>query len=503
MNAPSKARLHAHETGSSPSAARRAELPIADMPAALALVDATGHIIEANQAFRAVLAEIAYPAEDMRSALRTLATASGSQGLVQHVVRLGERELTLRATPPVPGTAATPVCACLSDIAPSARAPAEQTCALFWACDRYGRVVSISDNGYDLFSGGAATAVGRPLSEVFRRADGHRLEATPGLATRSPITDVRVVLDDAGGRRRWISLSGVPRFDTDGRYQGHVGTGAEVTRLVQLERELAELHRQHARHAEDLARKNAELEVALAAVRRSDALKEQFLRNMNHEFHTPLNAIIGNAEVLSLGDQASRPDNVREKADRIACAGRTLLALFNDAVEMASIQAGTPEIRPQLCRAATIINPELALAQQWASAACIDDRGIGEPPDTDLLVDPVITARILRAIVDNAVKFTPPGGRIGVQFAIDRGAGVFTVAIWDTGNGIAPDMRERIFEPFQRTYSDELTASAAGQGLGLAVARAYARIQGGDLQLEKSGPRGSRFKLGLPLPPLS
>jgi signal transduction histidine kinase len=74
------------------------------------------------------------------------------------------------------------------------------------------------------------------------------------------------------------------------------------------------------------------------------------------------------------------------------------------------------------------------------------------------------------------------------------------VAVWDTGGGVDPAIREAIFEPYTRGDGNPLVASAAGPGLGLAVARAYARLQGGDLVLEKTGQRGSRFKLTLPMP---
>jgi len=472
---------------------------LADIPAPLALVGPDGRVIDANDAFHAVLSEARLANAARTRALRALAAAVRSDGDAQRSIRLETGRLTLDGKPAGVDHAAILVSARLTG--PNSTAAMDLLLAdtLAWETDREGRLTAVSENCGRFLGSRASSTIGRPLADVFRTRDGAPLGAPQPMSWHGAIRDVRAAVD-ADGQRLWFALNARPTFDRAGQFTGYVGTARDVTHLARIEADLAQLRTAQTANAEALKRSHAELEIALAGAQRSERLKARFLRNLNHEFHTPLNAIIGNAELIAMGPEGLAPEKVQEIGERIAMAGRRLSGLFDDALAMATIDSGETDLALRPCRAGEVINPELATAREWAHAAEVDAAGVVEAPDTPLIADPSLTARIVRALLDNAVKFTPAGGRIGVQALVDAKRGCMTVAVWDTGCGVAPAARAAIFEPFQRGTGDGLVASAAGQGLGLAIARAYARLQGGDLLLEKTGPRGSRFTLLLPVP---
>lgn len=487
-----------------PAAARAAEgarqsVPLDAVPAPVALVDRKGALVGANAPFRRLVDDSGLCERTRKDALKAVAADARDGGTARRQIPLGRgRQLTLDARPADTGSGIAAITATLAPDAPG-DTPSLWTDLIAWRADARGRLISVSANAPRLLGGPASALVGRPLSDVFRPDGGERLEATAAFAGHQPVRDHRAVGRTPDGQRRWFGLDAQPEFDARGRFTGYAGTARDITSLAQAEADLARLRAECARKDEALARSRAELELALTAARRSEDLKAQFLRNMNHEFHTPLNAIVGQAEMLAMGLRDNGA-TVREAGACIAAAGRRLSALFDDALAMATIESGETDLALRQVPVSAVINPELAKARERAAADEVDAAGVADAPDACVFADPGLTARIVRALLDNAVKFTPAGGRIGVQVSRSRSGRRLDVAVWDTGGGVDPAVREAIFEPYTRGGGSALVASAAGPGLGLALARAYARLQGGDLVLEKTGRRGSRFKLTLPTP---
>lgn len=120
------------------------------------------------------------------------------------------------------------------------------------------------------------------------------------------------------------------------------------------------------------------------------------------------------------------------------------------------------------------------------------------PPALTVMSDADVIEQVLRQLLDNAVKFTPPGGQIGLEASASDGGAAVRLTVWDTGIGIAPEQQEQIFQPFVQGDSS-LTRQHQGVGLGLALVRRSVELLGGAITLESELGQGSRFTVTLPL----
>jgi len=234
---------------------------------------------------------------------------------------------------------------------------------------------------------------------------------------------------------------------------------------------------------------------AQAARRRAeaaDAAKSRFLALMSHEMRTPLHGVVGYAEVLSRRPGLAR--DVRAQLDQIQTSGATLLTLVEDVLEVTR-NAALP----------CLDTVDLAVTLEQAAAPCreaADTKGIAivlrvqpeaKPP---VLSDGRQMRQILHRLIGNAVKFSTSGT---IEVTASREGPDIVLRVADTGPGIDPGVRDRLFQPFAQG-DDSLTRVHAGAGLGLAVASRMARTLGGSIALEQSSAAGSTFVVRLPLP---
>lgn len=236
-----------------------------------------------------------------------------------------------------------------------------------------------------------------------------------------------------------------------------------------------------------------ELDRARAAAVAASEAKSRFLATMSHELRTPLSAVIGYAEAL-LGGVG--PAEVADYAGQIRDSGRQLLSLIDDILDVA--RAGDAEDRaaPGDVDPAAVVATMAAALRGAAEAAQLRFEAEAAPGLPRLRCDERRLRRILRALLDNAVKFTPPGGRVRLAASPDD-AGGLAFAVADTGIGIAPADIPRAFEPFT-----QLDASNArrfpGSGLGLHLARLLASTMGASLTLDSTPGEGTIATLRLP-----
>jgi signal transduction histidine kinase len=253
------------------------------------------------------------------------------------------------------------------------------------------------------------------------------------------------------------------------------------------ERMLAEREREELLQVAEQARLEAE------SANRS---KSEFLAVMSHELRTPLNAIGGYAQLLELGIRGPITEPQRADLERIMKSQSYLLSLINDVLNFAKIESGHLNVEPTDVKLAEVVEGMRDFVQPQ-----LRQRGLSfslERCDEALLVraDREKVQQILLNLLSNALKFTPSGGRITLRCAGADDGGA-TVTVEDTGQGIAPDKLEWIFEPFvqvDRRYKRE----QEGIGLGLAISRELARAMGGDLVARSAEGRGSTFELRLP-----
>ena len=248
--------------------------------------------------------------------------------------------------------------------------------------------------------------------------------------------------------------------------------------------------------ATNLNRMNEELGRLYQQLDTANRHKSEFLASMSHELRTPLNAIIGFSEVLLdrlFGDLNAKQE---EYLQDVLESGRHLLSLINDILDLSKVEAGHMELEVGRFALPEILENGLTMIRERAGR-----HGIALSLEVDPAID-VIEAderkvkQVVFNLLSNAVKFTPDGGQVGIRVGRND-AGVW-ITVWDTGIGITPENQERIFEEFQQVEG-VYTEKREGTGLGLALAKKFVELHGGQLWVESEAGQGSRFTFTLPV----
>ena len=261
------------------------------------------------------------------------------------------------------------------------------------------------------------------------------------------------------------------------------------------------------KRAEERARQLAhEREARLEAEAASQA-KSDFLAIMSHELRTPLNAILGYSELMELGISGDLNDSMRKQVGRIRVSAKHLLALVNDILDLAKVEAGRLSVAAEPSSISEAIVAAVTLIQPQATAKNLELETVaGAESLSHYVGDDERVRQILVNLLSNAVKCTQPGGKITLEASSADPAGqgqlrgrtsYICVRITDTGPGIDEDKLDAIFEPFVQGDTGP-TRSQEGSGLGLTIGRRLARAMGGDLTVESELNKGSTFALWLP-----
>jgi two-component system, cell cycle sensor histidine kinase PleC len=305
------------------------------------------------------------------------------------------------------------------------------------------------------------------------------------LANRSPlVVDAEVRLVDLGATLleenpdALIECFVVTRH---GRYLG-VGTGeALLTGKVRL-----------------LQAREEQLSHALKAETRANAAKSDFLALMSHELRTPLNAIIGFSEVL--GGEMFGPlghARYREYANDVHGAGKHLLALINDILDLSKAAAGKFELSCEETAPADIVAECLRLTRGKAHEGELRLISDVAPELPLVIVDRLRFKQALINLCSNAIKFTPPGCSVHIcayQSADDS----FVLAVRDTGIGMSPEQIPLALEPFRQVASP-FARNVEGTGLGLALVKSLIECHDGRLEIESALHKGTTVRLILPV----
>ena len=303
---------------------------------------------------------------------------------------------------------------------------------------------------------------------------------------------VRNALIDVGHR----ALLGVPLMSED-EVIGVLGVTSktpgefapEIVQLLSTFATQSALAIQNARLFHEIADKSRELEAA-------SRHKSEFLANMSHELRTPLNAILGFSEVLAERMFGEVNEKQAEYLQDILSSGRHLLSLINDILDLSKVEAGRLELELGRFHLPTALENALTLVRERATRHGITltqrvDERLG-----DIVADERKVKQILLNLLSNAVKFTPEGGRVGLTATAAEG--VVTIAVSDTGIGIAPEDQAAIFEEFRQVGRDD-TRTQEGTGLGLTLAKKFVELHGGRIWVQSQVGQGSTFSFTLPV----
>ncbi len=270
-----------------------------------------------------------------------------------------------------------------------------------------------------------------------------------------------------------------------------------------LQRSHTELMLERALLAQRVAKRTSDLSSANAELARAARLKDEFLASMSHELRAPLNAILGFAQVLQ--DEVYGPINERQSRSvgNIEKSGRHLLALINDILDVSKIEAGKVELIKaptsieSVCRASLQLTKQAAHEKQIEVSFSFDKARIGPPGPETIQADERRLKQMLVNLLSNAIKFTPQGGSIGLEVAVESAREAVRFCVWDTGIGIAEKDMKRLFQPFVQLDSS-LSRAYAGTGLGLSLVHRLATMHGGSVSVESKIGEGSRFTIAIP-----
>lgn len=274
------------------------------------------------------------------------------------------------------------------------------------------------------------------------------------------------------GDARWVEVHARATRDAAGTLVGAAGVIRDVTERRRVESAL-----------------RAARETAEAASR----AKSEFLSRMSHELRTPLNAILGFGQLMEL--EATSPSEA-DSADHILKAGRHLLALINDVLDITGIESGRLHISAEAVRTSEVVDEVVSLVAPLATAC-----GVSLTVERDALEGHYVQAdrqrlkQVLLNLVANAAKYNRPGGSVHTRLEIcadDRAR----IVVEDTGIGIAPAKLGRLFTPFDRLGAE--ATGVEGTGLGLALSKHLAEAMGGTLGASSTLDAGSSFWIELP-----
>jgi PAS domain S-box-containing protein len=295
------------------------------------------------------------------------------------------------------------------------------------------------------------------------------------LATGEELSYRRRLLID--GRVKWIDVRCASELDAAGRVISVFGICQDVTGSMERERELVE------------ARRRAES---------ANRAKSEFLATMSHELRTPLNAIIGYTEMMAeemLGPLGN--ERYRGYSRDVLASGRYLHGMIENVLNLSRMEAERVEPALQPFAIGEVLGRALTMIQPTADKKDILlDRNAAQEPGR-AFADPHLLQQVLIACLDNAVKFTPRGGR--VWLSVETAAPAMRIRVHDTGIGIPEKDLGQVLKPFYRVHETAAIAGSTGTGIGLALADRLVRAMHGQLEIANAQEQGTVVTIVLPI----
>lgn len=302
----------------------------------------------------------------------------------------------------------------------------------------------------------------------------------------------RIVLPD--GAVRHIQANTIMDYDRNGRPLRMIGVNRDVTDQMMYDQLL---QHSNAELEQRVNERTAQLRAAIAELERANAGKDAFMAAVSHELRTPLTGILVMAETLRSQARGPLTESQARFVEVIWESGQRLLEMINGVMRYTYVMAAVsppPGGRARLVELCAValdeIQPKVAGKEQSVSLEV-------DPVDVEIYSDSGGVVQILKTLLDNAVKFTPPNGRLGIRVcAADQGETV-RITVWDNGIGISAAQLPFLFKPFTQ-LDQRLAREFEGLGLGLAFVKREVELLGGAITVESQTDAGSRFIVTLP-----
>lgn len=324
--------------------------------------------------------------------------------------------------------------------------------------------------------------------------------------------EIETVNYTRNAHRYWSAINVKPIEDESGQLEGYIAYERDITATKTTQSALEASRTQLQQRVQDLQTTQHQLEheqgklaeVAKDLIRAKEAAeqanraKSDFLATISHELRTPMNGILGMADLLLA---QNLEDEQKNYARTIRESGEGLLVILNDILDLSKLEAGKLELETvplsldQIVKAVTTVMQPNAAAKNLTLRTHIDSN---LPPLIE--GDPTRLRQILFNLTSNAIKFTEEGSidiRVSAQ-KNEEGDALAVIAIEDTGIGIAPETQSKLFERFSQLDSS-ISRTHGGTGLGLAICQELTFLMGGNIEVESTPGKGSLFRVSLPL----
>ena len=266
----------------------------------------------------------------------------------------------------------------------------------------------------------------------------------------------------------------------------------------------------------ELQEKNAKLQEAYDRLKELDRLKSNFLATVSHELRTPLTSIIGYSEMLSEGIAGELQNEQKEFVSTIHEKGEQLLQLIMSLLDLSKLESGTLSMKKRPVAITTVLGEVVSTITPNARKKNVTLKLEAEPKLLEIRADPERLRQVFINLCDNALKFTPPGGTITMRARTVHGASTspddddddgfalmapaqakLEVRVIDTGIGIPPKERQKVFDAFYQVDSSS-TREYGGTGLGLSIVKRIVEAHSGAITIEENQPHGAVFVVTLP-----
>ncbi|MGK0178327.1 MAG: PAS domain S-box-containing protein [Nitrospinales bacterium] len=278
------------------------------------------------------------------------------------------------------------------------------------------------------------------------------------------------------GPKRHVHAKFIPDVKHQGSANGFFVLVTDITKRKQAEKELI--------------KSKEESEFANKA-------KSEFLARMSHELRTPMNSILGFTQLLEMNAQSNLSTIDKKNLRTVSSAGKHLLKLINEVLDLSRVESGNMELSIEAVDIAPIVDNVISYSKSLANEKGVSIEYQKIPEDFYLIeADPLRFKQVVLNLISNAIKYNKPNGSVIVSFEVlDKSMG--RLGIRDTGHGIAEDMRDKVFKPFERLDVD--AAEIEGTGIGLTISKQLVELMGGAINYESTLGEGSYFYIDMPI----